>query len=160
MSKGFTLIELLVATGLFVMVTGLAAGVFVNSLRSQQAVVALMAANDNASLALEQMSREIRTGYQFSTNSQKTELQFLDQKLGKVTYRFNEDDGVIERNGLPLTSRNVKISYLFFDLLGALANDGQSTRVTIRLAVSAIDQGAKDIVTRLQTTVSSRQLDI
>ena len=78
--KGFTMIELLVAMGLFVVVMGIASTVFVQSLRAQRSIVALMAANDNASLSLEQMMREIRTGSNFLTNNDQTELVFFSQR--------------------------------------------------------------------------------
>ncbi|MFH1759099.1 MAG: prepilin-type N-terminal cleavage/methylation domain-containing protein [Patescibacteria group bacterium] len=158
-TRGFTMIELLVATTLFVVVIGIASGLFIQSLRSQRATMALMAANDNASLTLEQMSREIRIGSMFSTNSDGTQLSFTSQRSGAVIYRFDDANGLIERNGIALTSDNVEVVYLYFDLMGEELGDGQSTRVTIRLGVSANDERAQDIVTRLQTTVSSRQLD-
>ncbi len=154
------MVELIVATGLFIVVVGAASGVFVNSLRSQRVLVALMAANDNASLSLEQMAREIRIGSGFATNLQKTELTFTSQRAGNVVYKFNSEENVIERNGVAITGKNVKVYYLFFDLMGEEIGDGASTRVTIRVGVSAADKKALDIITPLQTTVSSRQLDI
>ena len=157
--SGFTMVELLVATGLFVIVISVTSGIFVQSLRSQRSVVALMSANDNASLSIEQMSREIRIGSLFSTNADHSQLNFISQRAGEVTYKFNKEDNSIERNGIAISSRNVKIVRLFFDLLGEELGDGQSTRVTIRLGVSAIDSRVGDIITNLQTTVSSRQLD-
>jgi prepilin-type N-terminal cleavage/methylation domain-containing protein len=63
--KGFTLVEVLVAIGLFSILVAIAAGGFVNALRTQRQVAALVTAQSNASLALEQMTREIRTGYLF-----------------------------------------------------------------------------------------------
>ncbi len=67
-SNAFTIIELLVAMGLFIILMGITAGSFVKAMRTQRAIVALMAANDNASLTLEQIAREIRTGSNFTTN--------------------------------------------------------------------------------------------
>lgn len=144
----------------FSVVVSVAAGVFVNSLRTQRAITALMAANDGASLSLEQMSREIRTGAQFSVASSGSELRFTNQRGEDVVYRFNDSDGSLERNGLPITSDNVKVDYLSFNLLGAEIGDGQSTRVIVRLGVGADDARVGDIITSLQTTISSRQLDI
>ncbi len=61
--RGFTIVELLVAMGIFLIVVEIAVGGFVNALRAQKQVAALIAAEGNADLALEQMAREIRTGY-------------------------------------------------------------------------------------------------
>ena len=153
-NRGFTIIELMVAVGLFLIVVSIAAAVFVQSLRSQKQVVALMAANDNASLTLEQMTREIRLASQFTSTC--TRLSFTNYFGEAVSYELNND--AIERNGRPLTAANVKVHYLCFSLLGETVGDGLATRVTIRLGVSARG-GLEDFLTRLQTTVSSRVLD-
>jgi len=65
MKKGFTLIEMLVTVGLFAIIITIAVGGFVNAERTQRQVSSLISAQSNVSLALEQMSREIRTGYLF-----------------------------------------------------------------------------------------------
>src|SRR3989338_2760975 len=156
-SSGFTLIEVLVATSLFVVIIGIAVGIFVNSLRSENTIVALMAANDNASATLEQMAREIRFSSQFSLSD--NQLSFTEKGVGRVTYRFDEDGHFIERNGERLTARNVLVDYVIFELRGQNAGDSEATRVNIRLGVKAIDKTFNDSVTDLQTTVVSRQLD-
>lgn len=63
--KGFTLVELLVAMGIFTIVISIATGGFISSLRTQRQVASLISAQSNASLVLEQMAREIRTGFLF-----------------------------------------------------------------------------------------------
>jgi len=64
-SSGFTLVELMVAIALFSILVSMAAGGFVRALRSERQVAAMMAAESNISLAMEEMTREIRTGYLF-----------------------------------------------------------------------------------------------
>ena len=155
------MIELLVAVALFAIVVSIASGTFVQALRTQRQMVALMAANDNASLALEQMVREIRTGREFSTTG--TRLTFTNYLEQTVTYELESAEiGTIIRasNAInqPLTSKNVDVKYLNFDLVGEDLNDGQSTRVRINLGVNArgLPEG---FATSLQTSVSSRILD-
>src|SRR4051812_39727119 len=63
--QGFTLVELLVAITLFSIAISIAIGGFVRALRTQRELISLIAANSNASLAIEQMAREIRTGTSF-----------------------------------------------------------------------------------------------
>jgi len=63
--KGFTLVEVLVAMGIFAIVVAIATGGFVNSLRTQRQVASLISAQSNASLVLEQIAREVRTGFLF-----------------------------------------------------------------------------------------------
>jgi len=69
MQRGFTLIELIVAFGIFAILVTIASGSFVRSLRIQRVSLQLMAVNDNMAITLEQMTREMRTGYNFCTNS-------------------------------------------------------------------------------------------
>lgn len=63
--RGFTLVEMLVAVAVFMIIVAIGVGGFARALRTQREVAALIAAQSNASLALEQMAREIRTGYLF-----------------------------------------------------------------------------------------------
>ncbi|HEX4104217.1 MAG TPA: prepilin-type N-terminal cleavage/methylation domain-containing protein [Candidatus Paceibacterota bacterium] len=63
--QGFTLLELLIAIGLFSILTAVAAGGYVNALRTDREVSALISAQSNAGLAMEQIAREARTGYLF-----------------------------------------------------------------------------------------------
>ncbi len=56
---------MLVTVGLFTIIIAIAVGGFTNAIRTQRQVSSLISAQSNVSLALEQMSREIRTGYYF-----------------------------------------------------------------------------------------------
>lgn len=152
--KGFTIIELMVAMSLFVIVVGISSGVFIRSLRTQRALVSLMAANDNASQTLEQMTREIRIGTAFSANGSR--LSFTNADNESVAYDLVE--GKMERNGKVLTASNVLVKYLSFIVRGADEGDGVSTRVTILLGISARGK-MESFITRLQTTVAARVLD-
>ena len=91
---GFTIIELLIAMGLFAILISVVSGIFVRSLRAQRVTVALIAANNNASLAIEQMAREIRTGQSFSAVIDQ--LRFINAKGETVTYRWNDTDQTLE----------------------------------------------------------------
>jgi len=63
--KGFTIIELLVTIGLFSTIVAIGIGGFANALHTQRQISLLLAAQSNVSVAIEQMSREMRTGYLF-----------------------------------------------------------------------------------------------
>ncbi|MBI5306636.1 prepilin-type N-terminal cleavage/methylation domain-containing protein [Candidatus Wolfebacteria bacterium] len=88
--KGFTLIELIVAMSVFVILTSVAVGGFINMMRNQRIVTAMMAVNDNMGLTLEQMAREIRTGYNFCRIS-SSKIQFVNAKNEVVRYRLNNE---------------------------------------------------------------------
>ena len=61
----FTLIETIIAIGLFSVLVAIGVGGFTTALRSQRQAGALLGAQSNVSVAVEQMAREIRTGYLF-----------------------------------------------------------------------------------------------
>jgi prepilin-type N-terminal cleavage/methylation domain-containing protein len=65
MKKGFTLIEMLVTVGLFTIIITIAIGGFLRAIATQREVSSLIAAQSNVSLTLEQMARQMRTGYLF-----------------------------------------------------------------------------------------------
>lgn len=60
--RGFTMIELLVSISVFAVIVAIVSGIFITSLRSNRTSVALITANSDGQLALEQMTRMIRKG--------------------------------------------------------------------------------------------------
>ena len=96
--QGFTLIELIVAFGLFAIVISIAAGGFVQIIRSYRVAAALMSANDSMALTIEQMAREMRTGYNFCEIADSTEpkIQFVNANNEVVRYKLNSSDRAIE----------------------------------------------------------------
>src|SRR3989338_8334624 len=135
---GFTLIELLVAMGLFLVVVILASGTFIKALRIERQAMDLMAMNDSASLALEQMAREIRTGTDFVSFNPDT-LNFTNASAKLISYHFNADLGIIERSengGVPesLTALNVVVIKLVFITSGLGNNDDLPSRITVALS--------------------------
>ncbi len=164
---GFTIIELLVAMTLFLVLMGIVTGGFIRSLRTQRAIVALMEVNDNVSLSLEQMAREIRTGYNFSKVSD-SELQFTNAYGIPVFYRLYQ--GTIERGTeeqplqkiyKKITADTVMIKNFHIELLGNNPGDGYPPRITISLSATSANPGIQkmNIFTSIQTTISARVLD-
>lgn len=179
MKKGFTLIEVLVSIGLFAIIVTIAVGGLARALRAQRQVASLLAANSNVSLVLEQMAREMRTGFGFfcardalgnpdpspdppCSERIVSEIIFTNASGEAVTYWLN--NGVIERGveseGFEkITGDNVTVQYLNFLLLGSVNPDGFPPRVTIAIGVSPKEVTLADKVLSLQTTISSRLLD-
>lgn len=172
--KGFTLIESLVAVGLFGLIISLAVGGFVKALRTQAQITALLSANGNASLAIEQIAREVRTGYNFIKCNDPDpqfgfchELSFTNAEGHDIVYSLAQDNsgrGSITKSdagGLPLdaTADNVDVKYLVFELEGEDKNDGEPPRITISIGVAPSGNVGDISVTRIQTTVSARQSD-
>ncbi|MDP2695676.1 MAG: type II secretion system protein [bacterium] len=166
--RGFTLIELLVAMGLFVIVLSITSAIFIRGLRSQKVITSLIAVNDNASLSLEQMAREIRTGICFKVSDIDGEnwlgnkLEFINARGESVAYDFAVGgliDRIVDGASAYITSDDVVIRRLEFVLQWPLNDDDKQVRVTIMLSVGARAEQLQAFVTNIQTTVSPRILD-
>jgi len=74
--RGFTLVEILVAISIFSIVVAIATGGFISSLRTERQVSSLLSSQSNASLVLEQMAREIRTGSLFCHDDGASDINY------------------------------------------------------------------------------------
>jgi prepilin-type N-terminal cleavage/methylation domain-containing protein len=176
-NKGFTIVELLIAVALFSVVISITSGVFIRSLRTQRIITSFIAANSNASLAMEQMAREIRTGQDFCSGPNIgcaadsgifQELIFTNARGQQAKYELSEPRTIglntiqsIMRSAdggtpLPVTADNVNINYFSFYLTGHELGDGGNPRITITLGIGATGVPFSDALINLQTTVSSR----
>jgi len=163
--KGFTIIEMLVTVGLFTIIITIAVGGFTNAIRTQRQVASLISAQSNVSLALEQMTRAIRTGYLFchapgsstystlcSNSSGLTctvdrstnvwicpSLDFYDVEGNHVNYSLTSGalmESVNSSTPQSLTGNTVSVRYFQFRLLGQLEGDNFPPRVTISLGIA------------------------
>lgn len=149
--KGFSLIEVIIAMGIFASVLLASVGVIINVSVAQNKTVAFRRVQDNARFALEYMTKEIRTGRNFTAGglcsggwcSQLT----LCTDRGH-TVRYGVSGGAVTRTyvgtcatgavavpNLVLTSaEEMTVSLLRFRLVGNIIgpSDGQPM-VTIRL---------------------------
>ncbi len=159
--SGFTIVELLVVMSLFLTLVALATGTFIQTLKTQKIITGLSAANDNASQVIEQITREVRTGFGFS-ESTKSVLKFTNYKNEPVSYKLIKNptskinsitrctgECLDETNFRAITAPEVEVERLEFTV------SGKPVRVTIVLSVN----GPKDIKVNLQTSVSSRIIE-
>lgn len=175
--NGFTVVELIVAMGIFVILMSVAAGGFINLLRNQRIIAALISVNDSMNLTLEQMAREIRTGYNFEKISD-SELQFTNAYNFKIVYRLNnkaiekgmEDFLTGEKIYRKLTADNVEVDKFNIGVCGqnlggetlgncGVGGDSYPPRITLGMSVSSAEPDVKklNIFINIQTTVSVRQ---
>jgi len=175
--QGFTIVELIVAVSLFVTAIAVASGIFISSLRSQRLADGLMEAQSNASLALEQMMREVRTGFDFQATAPTQDCSegFGDtlaftrargSKLSDIVYDWNKVDGDVERteeiqgSGTPsasvLTAGDVDVERLCF----YVDQESSSTpaKVTLIMKVNSKGGNSPGDAVNLQTSVSARIL--
>ncbi len=156
-NAGFTLAELLVAMSVFIIVTVVAVGAFIQSLKSERHLVTMIAVDNEIQTALEQMSREIRTGYLFTTSTNPSVLlSFYNASGASTTYRLSSANALL-RNGVPITSSNVVVKSLNF-IVSQNSGSCSPWRVTINLGVGAAGADKSVAPVYIQTTVSSRTL--
>lgn len=160
--------EMLISLAVFGMLMAVASGAFVRGLRSQRAIVSLIASNDNLSIALEQMMREIRTGFKFSTTT-PDELEFINAENLFVRYRL--EAGAIERGvedaaqgpGVfayrPITGNNVIITRFNIGLFGNTFGDEFPPRITLSISVSPNSAYLSNFSIDIQSSVSARFID-
>lgn len=153
--EGFTLGELTVALSLFMIVIAIAMGTFIQSVRSERAIVSTTSMNNNIAQTLERMAREIRTGYAFH-DSNSSELKFVNAGNDDVSYSLSNSSIMrcLDSVCSPITSDDVLINRLNFILSGIEERDGLPPRVTVSMGVV----GLNEAVLNFQTTVSARDI--
>lgn len=172
--QGFTLAELIVAMSVFIVAMIIVVGSFIRVIRTQRAVNNLLSMNSNMSLVIELITRDIRTGYNFSLNSlpggscigsQVEELEFTNTRFNSVFYH-DEGGAVVRRECAgedctgkdfeALTASNVNIERLCFLNTGNLENGKDPWRITLFFKVGSADLVLSSQVIDLQTTIAAR----
>jgi prepilin-type N-terminal cleavage/methylation domain-containing protein len=169
MKKAFTLVELMVAISVFSVAVTLATGAFVRAIKTQRILTHLMSVNSNSSLVIEQLAREMRTGYNFSlarANSPDCDdlITFTRSSNGvQVSYRWSgvQSHSIEKSTGengsfVSITASNVSVNRLCFIKNQLLPED--PWRITILATLGPTDVQVAKNVFNLQTTISSRLL--
>lgn len=170
---GYSLIELMVAIGVFAIVVTVMSGSFAISLRGQGKSATMQNVGDNVRYAMEVMAKEIRMGtikttagyvlnsssdIQFRSNMPNRNGAIIRFYLDNVTHQIMFDDDISDAlPSEPITSANIAVSALTFDVSGA-SSDSQP-RITIVMQAASVGTVA-DIETHMdiQTTISPRSL--
>jgi len=150
--SGVSIIELLVALGIFSIFIAMAVSGFVQAVSGQKLILLLMEANDSASLALEQMSREIRTAEPGQIETGPGSIK-IEGPIGTVTYALSGD--VITRNGYPITTSNGNISIARFETDRVRFGSGND-RVLVYITTEVRYKNLDPIQTNLQTSITPR----
>ena len=180
-NSGFTLVEMVIAFGVFSSLMVVSTGSFITLMEANHKAQATKTVVNNLHFALENMSRNIRTGRNFHCGaggilSQPQNCASLadsylavtspDNKI--VSYYFNADRHWIEKSVaggefIPITAPEITVETLEFFVDGAcdptLCLDTKQPRVLI--IVGGVMQGKSKVTSRfdIQTTVSQRALD-
>lgn len=173
-NSGFTIVELIVAIAVFLGVVATASGIFIRSFRTQRLVTDMMAIQSNSSLALEQIMREIRFGYNFeicnsgtcnSTGGFGDSLKFTRVRGAAtvpVIYEWDQTAfGIKRTEGTSpfslLTASGVKVNKLSFYLFPR-ANGLAPWRISLFMNVGSRTELVPENTMNLETTVGARIL--
>ena len=161
--NGFTLLEVLITSFIFSIIALTVSAIFIQIINLERRSFAVQKIQDNALLVLEEISRDIRVSKisnQESPNCTATTITLTHPIKGTVIYQTS--GGIVQRsaNGgsyVDVSGSNVNFTRMNFCILGSLANDNQSSRVSIVTSVQ--NRTGKEILQiNLQTTVTSRDV--
>lgn len=160
---GFTVVEVLVTSLIFSMIAIAVSAIFIQIINLERRSFAVQKIQDNALLVTEEMSRDIRVSRisnQNSANCSATTITLIHPLKGTLIYQMNNGIIQINENGggfVDISSSNVNFTRMNFCILGSLANDNQSPRVTIVTSIQ--NRTGKEILQiDLQTTITSRSV--
>lgn len=162
--KGFTLIEMIVSVTVFSVAIIMIMVSYLNLSDIQRKASALRTVNDNVNFAMELMTLEIIRGKNFNSCSACGTLSFLDKNSNTITYSFNGVNKSIERTfnidpPVRLTSLDVEINSLVFDVNGEAIGDSTQPQVQIFINASAGENLKIKTDLNIQTLVSQRERD-
>lgn len=171
---GFTLLEVIVATAIFSIAVSSISALFVVAVKTQRNVLAQQDLIDNTRYALEHMSRQIRmarrdeTGacvgearYTFTASGNT--LTFIDYRGDCLVYDVVGGRARVKvgaGNPVDLTSDDIVVNSLYFEVFGRWAYDTRQPRVVVYMdakAAGATPESSPRMF--LQTTVSTRNID-
>lgn len=158
--EGFTLIEFLVAVGVFTVVMLISVGALLTMIDASRKTQSLESVVNNLNFALEGMTRNMRTGSNYSSSN--GDIVFENQDGDIVTYRL--DDGIIYRRvegGIftPVTASEVVVEQLSFTVTGQSPTDQTQPRVLIVVRAHVGEQIDTRTDFNIQTLVSQRITD-
>ncbi|MBU1045563.1 prepilin-type N-terminal cleavage/methylation domain-containing protein [Patescibacteria group bacterium] len=169
--KGFTLVEIVVVTGIFSVLMIAISGIFIAALRAERNVLASKKVLGELSYAMEYMTRALRmadkdnTGFCIPSGSNyqltaRSGIKFINILQSGACQEFFADNGKIKyatgAEELELTSSNINVSALKFEIINETESDNLQPFVTIQIEADTPNSA----VLRLQTSISQRNPDI
>jgi prepilin-type N-terminal cleavage/methylation domain-containing protein len=161
-TRGFSVIELVVGVSVFSIVVATSLGLFGTVLRSQRAAFAIQELQNNTRFVLEFMSKELRTGRDFSLNS-STEITFTNADDIDIVYRLNGTTIQRSNNGgisfMSVSSDDVDIIGLRFNIFQSQIPPKRQPFITIVMEVEGAGPKAEEkLQLIIQTSVSQRHI--
>ncbi len=182
--KGFTLVEMLISTALFAVIMVMAVGSLLSIIDASRQAQAKKTVVNNLHFALENMTRNIRTGSHFRCDASgvapgvplvardcatapATSFAFLTKDGTLTVYQYNTNAKSIERieeggEAIPITAPEVILNQMRFFVSGAGDGAEGAGQPRVLLVLDGVVQGRARVpsVFNIETLVSQRLLDI
>ena len=170
--SGFTLFEMIVSLGVFSIAVLMILSSLLSITGAQKKAITLETVEDNLRFAIDSISKEVRTGYDYDCGGGGTPLNctsgssilaFTNANGVPVVYKLENqaiqksiDGGA---NFFNITGSDIKVNLMTFYVTG-VGQDNLQPKVTIIIkAVSETGQEKTGSPFNVQTTVVQRQLD-
>ena len=167
--RGFTLVEMIVSLGLFTIIMFIATSAFLTVVNADRKARSVRVAIDNLNIALEDMSRRIKTGSTYYCGATDTggtgdclagNTMFFTSQTG-VRMKYTLSGNALFRDTNPVTSPEINITGLNFVVSGSAP---RSTPDAVQpMVVIVIDGtlGVGDTAAgfKIQTTITERAYD-
>lgn len=164
--KGFTLVEMIVAMGIISVVLLMGVGLLLTFNTIQKRTISAQNVHDNIRFAIETMSREIRTGDNFTATcpwpNGCTEFSFRQTFTNEqVTYKLDGGTVKVSRDGsdfLPVTDPQRSVTNLKFYTTGVGNNDQETVTIVMEVQSGSSAKPNELFDLTVQTTVAKRKL--
>jgi len=163
---GFTIIEMMIAIAIFLIVVVIGMGALLNTNLIHRKTQDMRSIMDSLSFIMEDMSRNIRTGYEYNSDGDSISFKHFDnvsmeEQIWEYSIAVDSIQKIIDE-GTPVKLNPEEITFEYgsgFTVTGEDPTDYFQPFVTIRL-VGKITYKGVDTPFSLQTSVSQRLIDI
>lgn len=174
--RGFTLIEIIVSVGLFSVVMLVSTAAYLTIITLDKEARATNELVVNLSFAVDSISRNIRTGKNYSCagvgNGTCSQFSFTDSQEQQVTYLmkgttvaqcvFPKDDTTACNSSLAvsLTDPRITVTTLIFNVRGVGLSDSREPQTTMSIRGTMPSARGRSVQFTLQTSATQRYLEI
>lgn len=166
-NRGFTLVELIVSLGLFAFVMSISTGAYLIMIASNRQAQAVATGINNLSYALDAMTRNIRTGYNYACSDSNRTFAFDDAFGVPNVYRFVQVGAGYKitqtANGtsIDVTDQSVVLSSdSRFECRGVTKLDKEQINVVMIVSGTVASGPGKLVTINLQTMATRRGVDL
>lgn len=170
--QGFSLIEMMIAMTVFILVMVVAIGSFMSSSDSAKKSKALRIAMDNVNFAMDNITRELRLGFNYADNSPTSQISFSPHDISvpiRYFYLNSSTDSIDKCDfALPpdltaecssLTSPEIEITNLRFTLYNS-STVGPNTQPSVYIEIDGeVDYNGTTETFSLYTLASQRNAE-